>query len=89
MAIVILGSSECSICKRVLDDSEPIVLFPHFIEDDTHPLWRHSDSGVHKACFLTWEHADEFRRIFNETWNRLVPDHPRRMLEDGEIIDIS
>ena len=33
----------------------------HFLGPE-HPLWRHSDSGMHWDCFENWDHRKEFTR---------------------------
>jgi hypothetical protein len=85
MAIILLGKTTCSLCNQLLRGDEDILGFPHFIHDPLHPLWRFSDSGMHKECFLSWENAEAFRNLYNELWPKLVPQHPRRMRDDGEI----
>lgn len=88
MAIVILGSTECPLCGAILAESDDIVGFPHFIGDRAHPLWRYSDSAMHRACFANWDQAEQFRNIFNEVSPKLLPNHPREMQADGTIIDL-
>jgi hypothetical protein len=88
VAIVFRGKTRCSICGAVIDDGADWVGTPHFIQDDAHPLWRFSDSAMHRACFVGWEHADEFRALYDVLWNKLVPGHPRRMLSDGAIVAV-
>lgn len=87
MAIVIRGLTDCSICGKVLEAGAELVMTPHFIHDELHPLWRYSDSGMHAACFAAWEHAEDFRAAFNAIWPTLMPDHPREMLADGRIVE--
>jgi hypothetical protein len=86
MAIHIRGKTRCSICGEVIRDGEDWVGTPHFLHDDKHPLWRFSDSSMHRVCFVTWEHAEEFRDLYDRLLNELVPAHPRRMLGDGTIV---
>lgn len=85
MAIIARGMP-CSICKQPLRDGEAVVGSPHFIHEPSHHLWMFSDSGMHQSCFISWEHAAEFRTIFNERWNTEMPQFPREMLADGSII---
>lgn len=40
-------------------------MFAHFITNELDPLWRFSDSGMHAACFDSWEHAKEFQRRYD------------------------
>jgi len=87
MAIVVEGKTGCSICGQLIEAGADIVTSPHFIWDETHPLWRYSDSGMHRSCFLSWDQADQFRTAYNEAWPQLMPLHPREMLADGSIVD--
>lgn len=59
----------------------------HFIADSNDPLWRYSDSGMHKTCFLKWEHRQDFIKKYNETvgvitWGNGTYHY---MEDDGEI----
>lgn len=88
MALVFRGKSECSVCSKILDEEDRIVMFPHFIGDQNHHLWRYSDSGMHGTCFLSWEYRKEFIDIFNNlrgniTWGNGTY---HQMKDDGEII---
>jgi hypothetical protein len=67
MALIFLGKRECSICGKVLQQDDDIVATTAFIADPSHPLWRFSDSGMHRECFRTWEHAAAFRALYNQT----------------------
>ncbi|MBN8738536.1 MAG: hypothetical protein J0H86_03440 [Xanthomonadaceae bacterium] len=60
MAIVILGNTGCSLCAEVLVAGQRIVASPHFIQNQSHPLWRYSDSAMHEDCFRQWPHREEF-----------------------------
>lgn len=89
MAIIIRGATACSLCEAVLAEGEDIIGSPHFIHDQCHRLWRFSDSGMHRVCFMAWSEAPEFRAAYNDLWNKLVPEHPREMLSDGTIVDLA
>lgn len=54
------GRSQCSICGGVLARSDVIVATTHFIADRADPLWRFSDSGMHRSCYESWPYRDEF-----------------------------
>jgi len=71
MAMVIVGKTNCSLCGRVLADGDDFVSTTHFIADETDPFWRYSDSGMHRPCFLDWEH----RNAFAEKYNAIVGKH--------------
>jgi hypothetical protein len=60
VALLTLGWSKCSICDETLQEGDEIVATTHFIGDESDPLWRFSDSGMHRRCYETREHRDEF-----------------------------
>ncbi len=41
---------------------------------------------MHRNCFVAWEHADEFRRLFNAAMLRHFPENPQEMMEDGKMV---
>jgi len=86
MALLIRGKTKCSICERVSESGDAWVGTPHFIADQNHHLWKFSDSAMHQSCFRSWEHAEEFRKLYNTIWPTLVPHAPREMLKDGSIV---
>ncbi len=51
MALILLGASKWSICKKAITENDRYLGFSPLIEDDKHRLWRHSDSGVHQEFF--------------------------------------
>jgi hypothetical protein len=73
MAILILGRSKCSICGETLHKEDDIVATTHFIGDQSDPLWQFSDSGMHRSCYETWEHRDEFTRRYRECLGGMYP----------------
>ena len=46
-------------------DGDDITATSHFIADEQDPLWRFSDSAMHRSCFLAWDHRAEFVAKFN------------------------
>ena len=32
----------------------------HFIADEADPLWKYTDTGMHRRCFLAWEQRQAF-----------------------------
>jgi hypothetical protein len=87
MALIFRGQTECSICNEVLNEGEDIVMTSHFIADSADPLWRFSDSGMHRNCFLEWAHKQEFIKRFNDiegsiTWGNGTYHH---MEDNGSI----
>ena len=70
------NDTTCSICDVRLEDDDEIVAFDHFL-GDKHPLWRFSDSAMHKTCFESWPHRDEFlelERVASDLVER-IPEH--------------
>ena len=87
MALILLGKTECSICGVILNEDDPLVATTHFIADRDDPLWRFSDSAMHKSCFLKWEQKQSFVKKYNDavgtiTWGNGTYHH---MEEDGSI----
>ena len=87
MALILLGKTECSICGVVLYEGDALVATTHFIADHNDPLWRFSDSAMHKSCFLEWEHRRSFVKKYNDTvgtitWGNGTYHH---MEDDGHI----
>jgi hypothetical protein len=66
MALIFRGSTPCSICGNVIANSDNIVATSHFIGDENDPLWRFSDSAMHRTCFLAWDLRQSFVATFNE-----------------------
>jgi len=88
VAIIIRGVTNCPLCGTVIADGDALVATSHFIQDENHKFYRYSDSAMHQACFVGWDRRDAFRAAFNKLWPKLMPDHPREMLEDGSIIPV-
>jgi len=87
MALIMRGVTECSLCGSVLEKNAEIVATSHFIHDENDPLWRFSDSGMHRECFLNWEHREVFVRRFNLSLGKTIWGNSmrHRMDEAGEI----
>jgi len=75
MAIIIRGKTKCSLCGKVLNDADEIVATQAFIQDRNNPLWRYSDSAMHKPCFFIWNKKEEFISMYNETLGKIVWDN--------------
>ena len=67
MALILCGKTECSICGVIIKDGDTIVATTHFLRDPNDPLWRFSDSGMHRSCFLAWPLRDTFVERYNAT----------------------
>jgi len=87
VAIILRGKSKCPICGDVIGKEDELVSTSHFIQDRTDPLWRFSDAGMHRQCFLAWQHRSEFVERFNSLVGPSVSGGGtrRRMHDDGSI----
>ena len=87
MALIFLGKTECSLCSSIIGADEDIVSTSHFIGQQDDPLWRFSDSAMHRSCFLAWDQRAKFVEKFNRTveWITFGNGTYHRMEEDGSI----
>ena len=69
-------------------DDDDLVSFTHFIGDMSDPLWRFSDSAMHRQCFLTWSHRTDFIDKYNASVGQIVwgNNTRHRMEPDGTIV---
>lgn len=90
MSVINEGSTRCSLCSRLLNPAEEITAFGHFIADQSDPLWRFSDSAMHRSCFVAWPKKEEFRARQNADYRRVVyPDQTIFRLEEyGDLIKV-
>ena len=80
MAIILRGKTICSLCGKVIQQGDHVTASTHFISDQAHPLWKFSDSAMHRECFSTWDQAAAFRALHNQT----MRGHSV-MFEDGTV----
>ena len=52
MVIVIMGTTECRLCRQVLDEDDDIVCLPPIFFNRRHPAYEVSDAAVHRGCLL-------------------------------------
>jgi hypothetical protein len=64
MALRVPGTP-CSICGTPLRADDVVVMHPHVLRSD-HPLWRFSDSCMHRVCYEQWEHHDYFEAVLRK-----------------------
>ena len=88
MSLVILGTSTCALCDRILAEGESLVSTSAFIRDRGHPLWPYSDAAMHSDCFSDWsERADfvsEFNRFWAQNYRGMRFMHPDGSIEERE-----
>lgn len=71
MALIILGSTECALCGKVLQEGDEVTsLSP--IADKQHPLYQYFDAGLHKQCFENWDKKEEVLRIIKEEKEKFI-----------------
>ena len=73
MALFFSGETPCSICGYVISEGDDFVGTTHFISDDSDPLWKFSDSVMHRQCYENWEHRDEFTTRYRTMMGGLYP----------------
>ena len=88
MALFAVGFTRCALCGEALGggDDDSHVATTHFVADSGHPLYRYSDTVMHRACFLRWEHRSAFVEAYNawagtDPWGSGRP--PPRMRANG------
>lgn len=86
MAIVFDGETTCALCDKKLQENESLVLIPAFFEDSLHSLWKYTDVGFHRDCFMQWERKVELVSEFNEYYKKHYRGI-RVMDNDGNIFD--
>lgn len=65
MAIIILGSTKCALCDKLLQQGEDVSSLPP-ISDIPNPLYKYFDAGLHTRCFENWDKKEEVLRIIKE-----------------------
>ena len=83
----ILGKTRCPLTGKILEQTDFIVCFPHFIFDNTDPLWRYSESCMLREAFNTWGKKKDFL----ERWKtfecqRYSLPHWKRLLQDDNFL---
>ena len=84
------GKTTCSICGVVLNREDDVVMCSAFIGDQADPLWRFSDSTMHRSCFLAWPLRVSFIGRYNQeigsiTWGNGTYHYMR---DDGTVVSL-
>lgn len=90
MAMILRGKTECPLCNGVIKENDEIVATSHFIADPRDLLWRFSDAGMHKDCFLNWDQRLNFINRYNETMGSITWGNGTYhcMQDDGAIVSL-
>ena len=72
MALIIYGKTPCALCGTVLVAGDDLVGTMHYIADESDHLSKYSDAGMHRHCFLAWEHRPAFVAKYNATVGQQV-----------------
>ncbi|WP_326983010.1 hypothetical protein VUJ46_00235 [Chryseobacterium sp. MYb264] len=59
MAILFLNQSECTVCKKTLNEGQKFVLFPAFTSDENNKFYIFNDEAVHRSCLERTELGKE------------------------------
>ena len=62
MALILLGSTPCGLCGKLLLEGEEVIGLPA-VSNLTHPLYEFFDQGFHLECFEKWDKKDEVLKV--------------------------
>lgn len=68
MALIIIGSTKCGICGKILSAKDEITGLPPSSSHDN-PLHHYFDQGFHQSCFDNWEKKNEVLEIVKKERN--------------------
>lgn len=74
MSIFIPGKSRCSICGNIINENQKYIGSKFFIDDESDPFWRFSDSNFHYDCFINWDLKVEFLEKYKRAGFTWSPD---------------
>jgi hypothetical protein len=88
MALIAWDLTPCALCGVALVQGDDLVATSPFIADEKDPLWKYSDAGMHRDCFLAWECRAAFVEKFNAAWGQEIWGNGtrHRMKADGTIV---
>ncbi|MBS1513017.1 MAG: hypothetical protein JST86_19425 [Bacteroidetes bacterium] len=65
MAIILLNSSICALCGKILAETDEVIGLPPVSFSD-HPLYKYFDSGFHKQCYDTWNEKETIEELIRQ-----------------------
>jgi len=71
MALIFLGTTECALCGKVLQEGDEITSLPP-IGDKQHPLYKYFDAGLHTKCFENWDKKEEVLKVIKEAKQKFL-----------------
>lgn len=63
----------CPLCNEPIRVGDDIVATTHFIGNERDPLYRYSDSVMHRSCFDRWECRYDFTNEYRNTMTAIYP----------------
>jgi len=83
MALIMIGSSICPICKEVLNDSYDITGFSAFVPNAKDALYLFNDAGVHISCINKHPYGSKALAMAEQCHEKLMQ---KKCWHSGEII---
>lgn len=87
MAILLRGKTVCKVCGQLIRGGDEVVLFPHIIANEAHPLHRLSDASCHLDCAKKSEDATKLVTLVEEHYSRTGPGQRKCQVCGEEILD--
>lgn len=70
MALVVLGTTKCALCGKVLDEESGAVLFPPMFVNRLSRLHVLNDAAVHQTCLDSYPGGDAAKRLLDAYLDR-------------------
>lgn len=85
MALVILGQSECVLCRQTINDDSDFIGMPAFAFDSSDEHFLFNDAAVHRTCFERYPRRAALERRVAEAIENTRPS-ARRCVVCGEVV---
>ncbi len=80
MALIIIGSTKCALCGKILLQGDDIRGLPAFA-DEGQPMYEYSDAAFHAHCYDRWPEREEALRLIEVKKQELIDsDYFKEML---------
>jgi hypothetical protein len=87
MSILIFGKTGCTICGRVINETDSFYSFPSFVINTKDPLYFFSDNSFHVACLNKHVLNGTARKYANLFIEKSQPGNRKCMISGGKIED--